>query len=339
MCISASGPSNAMFHFNKGGGFDQSGQEDIQPSKSNAAKKDSCSTVHLLTLPSEVRCRIFELVLQGPIDTPFPPQARTATVDSIRSWLSATSRVTGEHKVPQARNTYVDMPLICRQIYHEVRHLAFELNTVRMLGPYGSNVSATMNFLGRLSQAQRDAVRDLEVHLAASPTEGWWLRSILKSVGGVGMDGVGNPDDPKRGVQYSRFPYKQGLRYLKLHIKTNDLLLPSAESISGLMHFLSSGSRADSVGGLHPSWMDDGLIHLKGLEHLDIEMNMSAVVASKILASHRRSFEQRVRKIAPRMCDVQVRWVSQDGIGTELEPHGWTDFLWLKSCMPADVKA
>ena len=336
-----------MYNFNNGSGVDHSKPKDIQPRKGRGAEKDSGSTIHLLTLPSEVRCRIFELVLQAGIDTPFPPQERTGTVENIRSWLSGSTKapcgrccVTGPDNGPQPRNKFVDMPLVCRQIYHEVRNLAFELNTVRLLAPYGSNVSATMNFLGRLSQGQRDAVRDLEVHLAASPTEGWWLRNILKSVGGVDGNGGASPgcDETDGGVQYSCFPYKQGLRSLKLHIKTNDLLLPGAESISGLMHFLARGTRLDYV-GLNQSWMEDGLVHLKCLENVDIEMKMSTGVASKILSSHKSSFEQRVRSIAPRMCDVQVRWHSQEGIGRELDAYRWTDFLWMNSCMPADVKA
>lgn len=343
-----------MYSFNRTRLGDRSDQK-VNPTRpGNTAERDSASTIHLLTLPPEVRRRIFEFVLQTPIDISFPPQAQAATVDVIRSWLSeptntpsarAQSGVVGETNFHQVRNLYVDAPLICRQIYHEIRSLAFELNHVGFIAPYGSNVSATAKFLGKLTPVQRGAIRGLEIHLVASPTEGWLLGNILKSIGGFD----GKEEGPcrcelTRDGQYCCFPRNNGLRSFKLHIKTNDLLLPNVESMSGLMHILTTGppafvARPSSVGSSHQSWMDDGLVHLKALEHIDIEINMSSEIANKTLSSHRCSFEQRIRKIAPRMCAIRIRWIEQDGLGMGCEPHGWTDFLWLNHCMPASVKA
>lgn len=341
-----------MYNFNRRRPGDRSEQKAIRTRPSSSADGDSASTSHLLTLPPEIRRRIFEFVLRTSIDTPFPPQARAVTVDVIRSWLSeptnslpAPSGVAGDRRFHQARNLYVDAPLICRQIYHEIRSLAFELHHVGFIAPYGSNISATAKFLGKLTPAQRGAIRGLEIHLVATPTEGWLLGNILKSVSGVEeKEGGGSRCEFTRGGQYYCFPRNNGLRSLKLHIKTNDLLFPRAESMSGLMHILTVGqqvfvARTSSVGASHQSWMDDGLVHLKALEHIDIEMNMSSGIANKILSSHRIAFEQRIRKIAPRLCDIQVRWIEQDVIGMGCEPHCWTDFLWLNHCIPSSVKA
>lgn len=341
-----------MYNLNRRRLVHRSEQKIIPTMPGNLAERDSDSTVHLLTLPPEVRRRIFEFVLQTPIDTPFPPQAEAATVDVIRSWLSepantqfAPCGVAGEKRFHQARNLYVDAPLICRQIYHEIRSLAFELHHVGFIAPYGSNVSATAKFLGKLTPAQRGAMRGLEIHLVASPTEGWLLGNILRSVSGVDeKEGGRSRSESAHGGQYCCFPRYHGLRSLRLHIKTNDLLLPRVESMSGLMHILTIGpptfvARTSPVGASHQSWMDDGLVHLKALEHIYIEMSMSSEIANRTLSSHRSAFEQRIRKIAPRMCDIQVIWIEQDGIGMGCEPHGWTDFLWLNHCMPAGVKA
>lgn len=299
---------------------------------SNAAPK-----VHLLTLPLEIRRDIFGSLLQATTGTSFPPLEQADTLEAIKSWLCGPEEVAQWRRNRPKRNVYVDLPLICRQIYHEIRSLPFEINAVRLRAPYGSNVSATMQFFRQLTSAQLGAIRSLELELVASPTESWQLGSILKTVSNV------RQELKCRGRPNFAPSEQQGLRILKLRIRTDDLLTPCSASNSGLKYLLAieqpaAGSRGSSLATSHPSWMADGLSHLEALEWLEIEINMSSVAASRMTPSHKSSFEERARGIIPQMCSFQVRWIRQHDVGIGFGSHEWTDSFWLNSCMPGQVK-
>lgn len=307
---------------------------------------DAAPKVHLLLLPPEVRRRIFVFLVQMPVATPFPPQEQAGTVNTIRSWLCgpkdallvAPTSVTEWQGYRSKRNVHVDVPLVCHQIYKEIRILAFQVNSVRLKAHYGSNVFATMQFLEKLTPIQLSAIRSLELDLRANPTESWRLGKILRS--------VGHANENLRRGRGSDSPHDEqlGLRVLKMGIRTDDAWISESESIFGLQHFLTTGapvaeSQGDPVGISHESWMMAGLVLLRSLEMIDIELKMSSLAASRISSSHRSMFQEKIRRLVPQTCRVQVNWNQQPQSRACLEPYEWTDIFWTNSFLVGSVKA
>lgn len=308
-------------------------QNSVATTIASLCDSEAHPTIHLLTLPREIRRCIFGSLLRGPTGTSFPPLEQAYTLEAIKSWLCGPEEVAQWQRNRPKRNVYVDLPLICRQIYHEIRSLPFEINPVRLRAPYGSNVSATMQFFRQLTSAQLGAIRSLEVELLASPTESWQLGSILRTVSRARQE-LGCTSCPSE---------QNGLRSLKLRIRTDDVLTSNSQPNPGLKYLLAveqltTGLRGSSLATSHPSWMSDGLAHLVALERLKIEINMSSVAATRMMPIHKNIFEERIRGTIPQTCNFQVRWIWQHDVGTSFDSHEWADLLWLKGCMPGQVK-
>ncbi|EXJ76048.1 uncharacterized protein A1O5_00556 [Cladophialophora psammophila CBS 110553] len=215
----------------------------------------------------------------------------------------------------------------------------------------GSNTSATKHFLDVLKPFQRRAIRKLELHLLASVTEAWSLRSILRSIAGVmGTNGdsdlvksSGGADieigwnerekaDHKSAKDSDDWGGGCSLRELAVHVTTRDLLLAQADSMVGLLHILtiapSSQDRPSTAFACAASWVTEGLVFLKSLQKLTIVIESSVSVATQVTSAERRHFELAL-KLSLSCVNVTVEWRVQRDMILGMDDSEWVDFVWL----------
>ncbi|KIW72252.1 hypothetical protein PV04_00459 [Phialophora macrospora] len=193
----------------------------------------------------------------------------------------------------------------------------------------GSSTSATKQFLDRLGPYQRRAIRKLELHLLASVTEAWSLRSILRSIADV-SDSTNLPEfvpDSCAGefdVTYTGARLdgttvfgENSLRELTIFITTRDLLLAEADSLVGLLHILTVPPAADADGkpctpfACTASWVTEGLAYLRSLRRLSIVIEASVSVASQLDIDDKTGFCDFVKSVLP-AADVDIQWITQE---------------------------
>ncbi len=238
---------------------------------------------------------------------------------------------------------------ICRQLHHETRLLPFQVNLVSAPAGMGSNTTATKEFLDRLKPFQRCAIRKLELHLLASVTEAWSLRSILRSIADdadpvehrrfISSRCVGRMDNTHTEKQQDTVPMgadahgSSDLRELTIFITTRDLLLAHAESSIGMQHMLTVPSdlsaRPITPFACTASWVTEGLVYLASLRRLTIVIEASAYVASQVTAQEKEDFSKFVELALP-STDVAVQWkVQQNMILSSDESDEWASLLWF----------
>lgn len=231
----------------------------------------------------------------------------------------------------------VQAMLLCRQLHYETRLLPFQVNLVRAPAVMGSNTTATKDFLERLKPFQRSAIRKLELHLLASVTEAWSLRSILRSIADV-SDSVEHrrflPERCTKNFDNSLTERQQegilvgasvhgnsDLRELTISMTTRDLLLAQGESLAGLLHILTVPSTTPFA--CAASWVTEGLSYLRSLRRLSIVIEASVSVASQVTAEERDQFSGFVQSVLP-STHIAVQWkVQQDMILSSDESDEW----------------
>ncbi|OCT46860.1 hypothetical protein CLCR_02120 [Cladophialophora carrionii] len=196
----------------------------------------------------------------------------------------------------------------------------------------GSSTSTTKQFLEGLAPFQRRAVRKLELHLLASVTEAWSLRSILRLIADVS-----DSTDPQTFVPDSRdgafdtgysgsqpgekayatsISGGSDLRELNIFITTRDLLLAQADSLVGLLHILTVPLAAQAYAkprtpfACTASWVTEGLAYLGSLRRLSIVIEASVSVARQLTSDDKIGFSNFVRSVLPRAI-VEVKWITQ----------------------------
>lgn len=319
------------------------------------------STSLLLSLPFELRQKIFEYVFSAPAPGPFPPQKSSApsrsfgqtgcryALPSPRSSSSAASDRIGSSHSPGS-NGYLNALFVCRQIHRETRLLPFQVNSINHPATFGSNISATKHFLDGLRPFQRSAIRKLEIHLLASVTEAWSLRSILRSIADVTEANscrkrVGQDDGQEelQGVKDKKGRDKclaSDLRSLTVHIATRDLLLAQADSLAGLTHMLTTAPLPFSSTHSSPvapcaSWVAEGVAYLTSLRRLTIFVEMSTPVAKEVSAFERSRFEQGVKMSLPWIVEVNIQWRVRQHMIVGMGDHDWLHFFWVDDASTA----
>jgi len=306
------------------------------------------STDGLLGLPVELRQRIFEYVLAAPPKTGFPPRKQSS---GARRSLGMKSPDAANHGTSFSesvvRSAYLSTLLVCRQIHDETQLMPFAVNTVDCPATFGSNTSATKQFLETLTPIQRYAIRDMELSLLASIVEAWTLSSLF--VAGPTQTQVNQARGDKESVE-KNLPDEAGvngkspstttnaprsnLHSLTVHISTRDLYLAGAESLAGLMHMLTIGSTPGSSAA-SGSWMTDGLVHLASLRRLTIVVEMSGLVAEQVSSSQRSQFEQAIRESLPRVGKVVIQWKEAPrSMNPSIDDPEWLDCSWLPPPVP-----
>ena len=81
---------------------------------------------------------------------------------------------TNDHTPLFVGHISLSLLLVNRQIYHEVCLLPFEVNTFVFTTCWGSSVASARTFMNRLSDAQRAAMRSIEVVVAERGIVGGW---------------------------------------------------------------------------------------------------------------------------------------------------------------------
>ena len=74
-----------------------------------------------------------------------------------------------------------------------------------------------------------------------------------------------------RDFNHDRLTINRGLEYLKLRVTTGDLVVPSKETMLGLIHNLDVNSSRENAAGsvindTKKTWVFDGLVHLKSIK-------------------------------------------------------------------------
>ncbi|KIX96116.1 uncharacterized protein Z520_08371 [Fonsecaea multimorphosa CBS 102226] len=305
----------------------------------------------LLSLPYELRQRVFQYVFMVPSSEIFPPR-QVCSPSRLLGMVGDQYKLSGPGSSTDAASNNVVQPLLlCRQLYRETRMMPLQVNRVNCPATMGSNTSATKRFLDALMPVQRRAIRKLEVHLLASVTEAWSLRSILRSLAGVtetgGDSGLGERGggadveiswDEKGEVgqksgEYSENPSgDSSLTKLTVHITTRDLLLAQADSMVGLLHILTVApfpqDRPSTVFVCAATWVTEGLAFLKSLRTLTIVIESSVSVATQVTATERSQFEQAL-KSSLLSVNVTVEWRVHREMLLGMDDSEWVNFLWM----------
>ncbi|OAL31601.1 hypothetical protein AYO20_08144 [Fonsecaea nubica] len=298
----------------------------------------------LLSLPYELRQRIFQYAFMTSSEN-FPPQARSpsrapnAVGDGYNVSGPGSSTRGGNNKIVQSL-------LVCRQLYQETRLIPFQVNCVKCPAVMGSNTLATKRLIDALQPFQRRAIRRLELHLLASVTEAWSLRSILRSIAGVtetetnctlrqSGGGTGDEISFDGNAETDKRPEKDSdtsLRELSVHMTTRDLLLAQADSMVGLLHMLMvapfSQERPSTAFAWTAAWVTEGLAFLESLRKLTIVVESSLLVAKQLAANERWQFEQTLKSSLPTV-EVKVEWRLHRDINLEKDDGDWVNFLWV----------
>ncbi|ETI29117.1 hypothetical protein G647_01570 [Cladophialophora carrionii CBS 160.54] len=219
----------------------------------------------------------------------------------------------------------------------------------------GSSTSTTKQFLEGLAPFQRRAVRKLELHLLASVTEAWSLRSILRLIADV-SDSTDQqtfvPDSWDgafdKGYSVSQKAYGTSvsggsdLRELNIFITTRDLLLAQADSLVGLLHILTVPPAAQAYAkprtpfACTASWVSEGLAYLGSLRRLSIVIEASVSVANQLTGDDKIGFSNFVRSVLPRAI-VEVKWITQKNMILSPDDDEWVSFLWDDDLMASDA--
>jgi hypothetical protein len=190
---------------------------------------------HLLNLPPELRSRIFHFALLS-----FHP----STTPSLHACAS----------------TYLSLQLTSGAIRHETCLLPFRLLPVSEPAVFGSNISTTLRFLGKLRPWQVGAIRRVEISMLGSVFESIEARRVLKylNVGGERVcvrNWIGSPDvavsffgdgcqegdgnvQKKENEQQDTGMYASDLRELAITIISRDVMTPLADSAVGMEKML-----------------------------------------------------------------------------------------------------
>ncbi|EXJ65154.1 hypothetical protein A1O7_01494 [Cladophialophora yegresii CBS 114405] len=222
----------------------------------------------------------------------------------------------------------------------------------------GSSTSTTKQFLEGLEPFQRRAVRKLELHLLASVTEAWSLRSILRSIAGVSdsTDHQKSVPDSWHGefdISCSRSQSEEkaygtsisggsDLRELIIFISTRDLLLAQADSLVGLLHILTVPPAAHAYAkpctpfACTASWVTEGLVYLRSLRRLRIVIEASVSVASQLTTHNKTGFSNFVKSVLPRAV-VEVEWITQKNMILSPDDDEWVSFLGGSDLMASDA--
>jgi len=235
--------------------------------------------------------------------------------------------------------------------------MPLQVNLVNLPAVMGSNTIATKQFLEELRPFQRSAIRKMELHLLASVTEAWSLRSMIRSIADV-SDSVENRDflpdhcagefdtgctgrDPESSNSHG----SSDLRELAIFITTRDLLLAQADSLVGLLHVLTvppafeASARPSTPFACTASWVTQGLGYLKSLRKLNIVIEASALIASQIPIDDRAQFAGFVQAVLP-STKVDIKWITRKDMilaPDDLESSSWVDLLWLSDTMASNV--
>ncbi|KIW50908.1 hypothetical protein PV05_09685 [Exophiala xenobiotica] len=270
----------------------------------------AASTISFLSLPFEIRRSIFQYVFQAPEAAEFPPPKPTKTATS--------------------RRDYVSPLLICRQVHGEMHLLPFQINKVKCPSVFGSNITATKQFLSSLREVQRGAIRQIDLSLLASVTEIWEVRSLLRLMAGMDetdrRQNTARQDTETRPSRDASSGSRFDLRSLTIHIGTRDLYLQQADSLAGLMHFLACGPPYP-VSFASTSWVTEGLVHVRALRRLTIIVEASGDVAHQVSSTERDQFQQTLAKQLPGDVTVNVAWRIKNPIWI-IDDSEWADFSW-----------
>ncbi|OAP62227.1 hypothetical protein AYL99_04430 [Fonsecaea erecta] len=306
----------------------------------------------LLSLPYELRQRVFQYVFTDSSSEFFPHQ-QACSPSRLLGMVGGQYKISGLGPRENAVNNNLVQPLLlCRQIYRETRLMPLQVNRVKCPATMGSNTSATKRFLDALMPFQRRAIQQLEVHLLASVTEAWSLRSILRSIAGVtdtrsdrglGKSGsradleVGWDEKEKGGqtpsIDSNNSTGDSSLKELTVHITTRDLLLAQADSTVGLLHILTvapfSQDHPSTAFAYAATWVTEGLVFLKSLRKLTVVIEFSVSVATQVTATDRNHFEHTLRSSLSSV-DVTVDWRIHREMILGIDDNEWVDFLWLQ---------
>ncbi|KIW30291.1 uncharacterized protein PV07_06047 [Cladophialophora immunda] len=304
----------------------------------------------LLSLPSELRQKVFQYVFMDSSEN-FPPQ-QACSPSRLLGMVGDQYKVSSGKSSTHAANNNIMQPLLlCRQLYWETRLMPLQVNCVKCPATMGSNTSATKRFLDALKPFQRRAIRELELHLLASVTEAWSLRSILRSIAGATETGVdcgleqsgGGADIEIGGGEEGKVGQTLGkdldnatsdsrLTELTVHITTRDLLLAQADSMVGLLHILSvapfSQDCPATAFACAATWVTEGLAFLQSLRKLTIVIESSVSVATQITEIERNGFEQALRSSLSSV-NVTVEWRVHRDMILGMDDSEWVNFLWL----------
>jgi hypothetical protein len=208
--------------------------------------------------------------------------------------------------------------------------LPFQINKVKCPSTFGSNITATKQFLSSLRKVQRNAIRRLELDLLASVTEIWAAKSLLRFLAGVDeIDACQNISPQNVESHRSRdatSASRSDLRSLTIRVGTRDLYLQQADSLAGLMHFLACGPPYP-VSFASTTWVTEGLVHIRALRRLAIVVEASDDVAHLVSSTERDQFQQILAGQLPGDVTVNVDWRIKNPLWI-IDDNEWANFSW-----------
>jgi hypothetical protein len=266
--------------------------------------------ISFLSLPFEIRQSIFQYVFRAPGEGEFPPPKWTKTATS--------------------RREFVHPLLICRQVHAEMHLLPFQINKVKCPSTFGSNITATKQFLSSLRKVQRNAIRRLDLDLLASVTEIWAAKSLLRLLAGVDETDACQNNSPQNVEAHrsrdATSASRSDLRSLTIRVGTRDLYLQQADSLAGLMHFLACGPPYP-VSFASTTWATEGLVHIRALRRLTIVVEASDDVAHQVSSAERDQFRRTLAGQLPGDVTVNVDWRIKIPIWI-IDDNEWANFSW-----------